>query len=67
MDIVATLNAERSRLKGELEAVEKALSAAHNVRSRTSHRLKGTVSAAARRRIAQAQKARWAKWRKDRG
>lgn len=77
--VVRELQSQRRRLENELERVDAALSALTNLdsfgrgrgRRRTAGR-RATVrpqrhmSAAARRRIAAAQKARWAKLRQER-
>ena len=64
---VADLTAARKRLQWQLNQVENAISALRGMRgtagtNRTGQRL----SAGARRRIALAQKRRWAAWRKAR-
>jgi hypothetical protein len=64
MDIVAILNAERRMLQAQLEAVKRGLKAFAGV-SGTKRRLRRPISAAGRKRIIQAQRARWAKWRKE--
>lgn len=75
---VKELESERSRLERELERVNAALSALASLnshgRGRGRRRVAGRrtvrpqrhMSAAARRRIAAAQKARWAKLRQER-
>jgi hypothetical protein len=63
--VVASLRAEYSRLESERERVGKALEALGNA---NGHRFKGrkrTLSKEARRRIAEAQRRRWAKVRKQ--
>jgi hypothetical protein len=52
---------ERARLMSQVEALDKALSALGS--SHSGGRRGHTVSASARKRIAAAQKARWARWR----
>jgi hypothetical protein len=59
---LAQLQQERTRLKSQLEKINIAVSALTEVGKKS--RTRGTMSAAARIRIAAAQKARWAKWRK---
>jgi hypothetical protein len=54
---------ERARLMSQVEALDKALSALGSSHGGTSKRGTRTMSASARKRIAAAQKARWAKWR----
>jgi len=77
---VKELQSERNRLKRELERVDAALSALSSLNSRGRGRGRGRgratgrravrpqrhMSASARRRIAAAQKARWAKLRQER-
>lgn len=77
---VKELQSERSRLEKELERVNAALSALSSLNSRGRGRGRGRrraagrrtvrpqrhMSVAARRRIAAAQKARWAKLRQER-
>lgn len=74
--VVKELQTEHNRLEKELERVNAALNALGNLNSRRRGRKPGvsartgrprrTLSAAARRRIAAAQKARWAKVREQR-
>jgi hypothetical protein len=63
--VVSQLQQERTRLEDELHRVTDALKAFGEVylRGRKSSRKKRTLSAAGRRRIAAAQRARWAKVR----
>jgi hypothetical protein len=76
---VKELQSERSRLERELERVNAALSALSSLngfgrgrgrgrlaKTRTAVRPQRHFSAAARRRMAAAQKARWAKLRQER-
>jgi len=58
MNIVKVLKAERSQLQRELSQLDEAIAAL------TKRRKKRTLSAAARARISQAQKKRWAKAKK---
>jgi kynureninase len=64
---IATLKTETKRLEKELSQVAAAIAAlqgASNDGRGITARLSGrTLSASARKRIAAAQKARWAKWR----
>lgn len=62
--VVASLRAEYSRLEREKERVGKALEALGNVSGNGFGRVKRTLSKEARRRIADAQRLRWAKVRK---
>jgi hypothetical protein len=61
--VVAQLQKERKRLEDELHRVTAALTAFGKVylRGTKSSRKKRTISAAGRKRIAAAQRARWAK------
>jgi hypothetical protein len=63
--VVSELQKERNRLEDELHRVTSALTAFGKVylRGRRSGRRKRTISAAGRKRIAAAQRARWAKVR----
>jgi hypothetical protein len=64
---IAALKAETRRLEQELKQVRAAITglegASNNGRGITARLSGRTLSASARRRIAAAQKARWAKWR----
>ena len=63
--VVRGLVAERKRLETELARVTNALSALNGLGAKASPlRNRPTISASARARIATAQRARWAKWRK---
>jgi len=63
--VIRQLRKERVRLEDELHRVTAALTAFGKVyqRGRKSSRKKRTISAAGRKRIAAAQRARWAKVR----
>jgi hypothetical protein len=61
--LLQQLQQEQSRLSTQLEQINRAL-AALGGRTRRGSR---NMSAAARERIAAAQRARWAKWKKARG
>ena len=63
--VVSQLQKERRRLEGELHRVTAALTAFGKdyLRAGKSGRNKRTISAAGRKRIAAAQRARWAKVR----
>jgi hypothetical protein len=70
IDIVAALRAERSRLQGRVECIDEALGvlqglSGKSVSDKRTRKARRSMSASARRRIAQAQRARWAKWRKE--
>ena len=62
--VVASLRAEHSRLENEMERVTKALDALGRLNG-SKPRAKRVLSKDARRRIAEAQKLRWAKVRKQ--
>jgi hypothetical protein len=63
--VVRNLVAERKQIEAELERVTNALSALNGLGAKAStFRTRPTISAGARVRIAAAQRARWAKWRK---
>ena len=62
--VVASLRAEQGRLEKEMEGVRKALHALGEAGSTRLKRTKRFLSKEARRRIAEAQKLRWAKVRK---
>jgi len=63
--VVRDLVVERKRIEIELERVTNALSALNGLGAKASPlRNRPTLSASARARIAAAQRARWAKWRK---
>ena len=63
--VVSQLQKERTRLEDELHRVTAALTAFGKVylRGSKANRTKRTISAAGRKRIAAAQRARWAKVR----
>jgi hypothetical protein len=64
VSVVAQLKNERANLRKQLEQVDEALSALGGLNGRTAHaRPRHRMSVAARRRIAAAQRARWAKVR----
>jgi hypothetical protein len=66
VSIVNELKTERTNLVNQLRHVETALSALSNLNGGASAAKPGrTVSAASRRRMARAQKARWAKARQQ--
>jgi len=64
-DVVASLRKEYSRLQKELEQVGKALDALGQTGGNKLKRTGRTLSKEARRRIAEAQKLRWARVRKE--
>jgi len=65
--VVDTLREARARTARELEQLDRAIAALDGLGTRKGMRFAGrkrrTMSAAARRRIAAAQRARWAKWK----
>lgn len=64
---IVALKAEGKRLEQELKQVRSAITALQGASNNGIARLSGrTLSASTRRRIAAAQKARWAKWRAQR-
>ena len=67
--VLEQLKQERSRLQAELRQLEQAIRALTRVAGRDpkTGKAKRTFSAAARKRIAAAQKARWAKYRSGSG
>jgi hypothetical protein len=64
--VVSQLRSERERLTKELSRVDGALKAISGLTGTNgTGRARRTVSAAGRKRIAAAQKKRWAKWKKQ--
>lgn len=63
--VVTSLRVEQSRLEGEMERVRKALDALGHAGGTKLKRAKRFLSKEARRRIAEAQRLRWAKVRKQ--
>ena len=66
--IISNLQSENKRLEGELKRVRGAIAVLRKLGaggkgSVVGFRVKRQLSAAARKRIAQAQKIRWAKWK----
>ena len=63
--VIASLKKERERAAKELERLDAAIAALGGSRGgrAVAGRQKRTMSAAARKRIAAAQRARWAKWK----
>lgn len=62
--VVTSLRTEYSRLEKEMESVRKALDALGSANGARPKRTKRFLSKDARRRIAEAQRLRWAKVRK---
>ena len=63
--VVTSLRVEQSRLEREMERVRKALDALGHAGGTKLKRTKRFLSKEARRRIAEAQRLRWAKVRKQ--
>lgn len=63
--VVSSLRDEYSRLEKEMDRVGKALHALGNASGNGFKRTKRVLSKEARRRIAEAQRLRWAKVRKE--
>jgi len=63
--VVTSLRHEYSRLEKEMHKVERALDALGHVNGNRFRRTKRVLSKAARERIAEAQRRRWAKARKQ--
>jgi len=61
MDIIAQLKAERDKAAQQVNALDTAIRALSGLNSAGATRGRRTMSAAARARIAAAQRARWAK------
>jgi hypothetical protein len=67
-EVVVHLRAERGRAHKRLQQIDAALAALNNLGSsdrplRGRARSRKSISAAGKRRIAAAQRARWAKWK----
>ena len=62
-ETIMTLDAVLEQLKAERAKLDRAIAALSGGRSSSGRRNKRTMSPAARRRIAAAQRARWAKWK----
>ena len=67
--VVAQLRNERTQVQGQLERLDQAISLLGNLSngSRSTRGGRRNMSASARKRIAAAQKARWAKWHQQQG
>jgi len=63
--VVVSLRLEHSRLEREMQRVERALDALGHTNGNRIKKVKRTLSKDARRRIAEAQRRRWAKVRKE--
>ncbi|MGA2858332.1 MAG: hypothetical protein ABSE40_15785 [Candidatus Sulfotelmatobacter sp.] len=63
--VVVSLRHEHSRLEKQMERVEKALDALGHANGNRTKKVKRVLSKEARRRIAEAQRRRWAKVRKQ--
>lgn len=64
-NVVSSLRGEYARLEKEMERVGKALNALGHASGNGFKRTKRVLSKEARRRIAEAQRLRWAKVRKE--
>ena len=68
--ILGELQAQRKQVEVELTRIDAAITALQGVSGKGDNRLGGprrrNMSAAARKRIADAQRARWAKWKAQR-
>jgi hypothetical protein len=62
-NVVQQLRSEREQAQKRIEQLDEALKALTGVGSRRGTGTRRTMSAAARKRIAAAQRARWAKWK----
>ena len=66
--VVRQLKKEKLRAQEEVERLDSAIRALGDwTRSEKRTRVRRTMSVAARRRIAAAQRARWAKWKASQG
>ena len=67
--VVSQLRNERTQVQGQLERLDQAISLLGNASNGSRSRRGGArnMSASARKRIAVAQKARWARWRQQQG
>ena len=67
--VVSQLRDERTQVQGQLERLDQAISLLGNLSNGSRSTRGGTrnMSPSARKRIADAQKARWAKWRQHQG
>jgi|SRR5208337_895909 len=63
LKILATLKAERERLQQDLKKLDSAVLALESLTKKTPGKGQRKMSYGARRKIAAAQKARWAKWK----
>jgi len=67
--VIASIQEERNRLALQVAELDRALASLNGIGDGVTRRRHGgtrVLSPAARRRIAAAQKARWAAWRKQR-
>jgi hypothetical protein len=67
--VVSQLRNQRTQMQGQMERLDDAISLLRNLSngSRSTSGGRHNLSASARRRIAAAQKARWAKWHQQHG
>ncbi len=64
--VIRRLEKERNHLRSQIDRLQEAMTILSAVGSRDRRRGKRHLSPSARRRIAAAQKARWAQWRAKR-
>lgn len=64
LEILATLKAERESLQRDIKKLDSAVEALESLTKKIRGKRQRKLSAGARRRIAAAQKARWAKWKR---
>ena len=62
-ETVKVLAQERSRMAGQVRRLDDAISVLRKLKGSSLSRKRFTMSAAGRRKIAAAQRARWAKWK----
>jgi len=60
---VRDLETERNRLHAQLKTIDSAISVLSGLSSSRGRRPRRKISAAGRKRIAAAQRARWARWK----
>ena len=63
--VVQQLKQERARAQSEVERLDAAINALRGVGSSSGPGRRRRLSVAARKRIAAAQRARWAKWKRQ--
>lgn len=65
MGLVRELKRQKDRAQAEVKRLDAALGALTSLNGRAGRRGPTTISAAARKRIADAQRARWAEWKRS--